>query len=71
MLVLEVGLFNPVKIRINFEEQYFEIIDVDVEPIRYPFDDPDDIINTVELYTTLSQDDIQRIYDECVYHGLV
>jgi hypothetical protein len=61
MYVLDVGLFNPVKLKINSDEQYIEIMED--EPIKYPYNDTDDIINIIEQYTLLSQYDIQRIYE--------
>ena len=65
--VLVVGS-EPIKIRINTEEHYFEIYICDlVEPLRLPYDDPYDIIKVVEQYTTLNQDDIQRIFGVCYY----
>jgi len=59
---------DQLKLRIDIEEQYFEIFSIDfVEPLKFPYDDPYDIIKIVEQYTILSQEDIQSIIGVCNY----
>ena len=59
---------DQVKLRINIEEQYFEISSVNfIEPLKLSYDDPYDIIKIIEQYTTLSQEDIQNIIGVCNY----
>ena len=66
--VIIVGSTPPVKIRIDTEERYFELqYDNILNPIKLPYDDPYDIIQVVEQYTTLNQDDIQKIIGVCHY----
>lgn len=65
--VLIVGS-EPIRVRIDTEGQYFEIQYSDVfGPIRFTYDDPYDIIKVIEQYTSLSQEDIQRILGVCYY----
>ena len=61
--VISIGT-PPITVKINKDEQYIEIvIDSYTDPIIYPYNDLDDIVNVVQQYTNLHPNDMQKILD--------
>jgi len=53
-----------ITVKINKDEQYIEIvIDSYTDPIIYPYNDLDDIVNVVQQYTNLHSNDMQKLLD--------
>jgi len=53
-----------IAVKINKNEQYIEItIDDYTDPIIYPYDDLNDIVNIVQQYTNLHFNDVQKLLD--------
>ena len=63
--VLRVGV-DDIKIRLDLDEHIIEIyLDEDNIPIKYPYNDITDVIDILERYTVLYQDDIEQLMGVC------
>jgi len=61
--VISIGT-PPITVKISKDEQYIEIaIDSYTDPIIYPYNDLDDIVNVVQQYTNLHTNDVQKLLD--------